>query len=494
MTIDRRSLLKGAVITAAAPLLPPGVASGQSAAPAAARSAGPSLSATQRIARFIHSVRFEDIPAEVIQKAKEQIVYHFGLAFSGRATGEAGQMRLISNDLAQPKGASVIGERFHLLTSDAVFANTTLMRATWRDDVIWPSGIHAGLCALPTALAIAETRRLSGREFLTAIILAYEVMGKLGNAADGWAAPMPRRPTMIYGPFGPVTVVSRLLKFDNARTAHALGYASNSGMGVPEGGQTEHYYSLLTRNATFAALVAEAGGTAYANSTIEGDTGLYKSFFGKVPASLPTVLGKLGFRWEIMSASQKRYPGTGQNTVATELLTSMVKEHRLRPEQIERIDVVLASVDDSAERKKELSSPGPFASWNEAWSSLPFSLALVLSEGRVDPSRYFDRKALAEPRLGLLMRRVTIRFEGGHDSIRYARLELLLKDGRKMVQASDNFAFPFPQSAWKDWLAEDGRRFLSSAQLESLERDFRQLEKLEDVGAIMSNATPLPHA
>jgi 2-methylcitrate dehydratase PrpD len=364
------------------------------------------------------------------------------------------------------------------------------MRATWRDDVIWPSGIHAGLCALPTALAIAETHRLSGREFLTSIVLAYEIMGKLGNAADGWAAPMPRRPTMIYGPFGPITVVSRLLKYDTARTVHALGYASNTGMGVPEGGQTEHYYSLLTRNATFAALVAGAGGAAYAKTTIEGDTGLYKSFFGMVPGTLRTLLKSLGSSWEIMSASQKRYPGTGQNTVATELLASLVKDMKLTGEQIVKVDVILAFINDSAERKKELSSTGPFATWNDAWSSLPFSLALVLAEGKVDPNRYHDKKSLGDPRLASLMRRIALRFEGGHDSIRYCRLEIFLRDGRKIVRDSENFAFPFPESAWADWLKEDGGRFLTRKQLESLEHNLRNLENVEDVGALMRLATP----
>jgi 2-methylcitrate dehydratase PrpD len=263
-------------------------------------------------------------------------------------------------------------------------------------------------------------------------------------------------------------------------------------MGVPEGGQTEHYYSLLTRNATFAALIARAGGTAYANTTIEGDTGLYRSFFGKVPAGLGVLLNSLGSKWEIMSASQKRYPGTGQNTVATELLIDVVKKHELLAEQITRVDVILAFVNDSPERKKELSSTGPFAGWNDAWSSLPFSLALVLSGGIVDSKKYYDPSALADPRLASLMRRIALRFEPGHESIRYARLEILLSDGRKIVQDSDNFAFPFPESAWAEWLRESGSSFLTSGQLQSLELDLRDLEQVEDVGVLMRNATPLP--
>jgi 2-methylcitrate dehydratase PrpD len=262
-------------------------------------------------------------------------------------------------------------------------------------------------------------------------------------------------------------------------------------MGVPEGGQTEHYYSLLTRNATFAALVAGAGGAAYAKTTIEGDTGLYRSFFGKVPDHLPEVVRGLGSKWEILSASQKRYPGTGQNTVATELLSSVIKEQKLTADQVAKVNVVLAFVEDSKERKKELARTGPFTSWNEAWSSLPFSLALVLSEGKVDPAKYYDQGTLADPRLAELMRRIAIRFEPGHDSIRYARLEILLTDGRKLVQDSDNFLFPFPESHWAEWLRTDGQQFLTARQLRTLEQQLRYLERVENVADLVQSSTPL---
>jgi 2-methylcitrate dehydratase PrpD len=198
----------------------------------------------------------------------------------------------------------------------------------------------------------------------------------------------------------------------------------------------------------------------------------------------------LGSKWEIMSASQKRYPGTGQNTVATELLAEVMKREKLTADQIARIDVVLAFAEDSEERKKEISKIGPFASWKEAWSSLPFSMALVLAEGKVDPAKYYDKLALADPRLVDLMRRIAIRFERGHDSIRYARLEMLLKDGRKLVEDSENFAFPFPESAWADWLRADGDKFLNPEQLKSLEQQLSNLQDLADVTELMRSSTP----
>ena len=259
---------------------------------------------TERIADFIVEANFANIPPQVIQKAKEQVVYHFGIAFSGWSTKESQEMREVLRPYGQPRGATVIAERLRLLPSDAAFANCTLMRSTWRDDVVWPAGIHAGLMTLPTAFAIGELKRVSGREMLAAIVLGYEVLGKLGRAANSWAAPLPRRPTIIFGSFGPVTVAGRLLGLNSKSMANALGYATNLGMGVPEGGQMEHFYGLMSRNATFAAQLAELGGAPYSKSTIEGDTGLYRSFFGELPNTLNTLISNLGSGWEILGADK----------------------------------------------------------------------------------------------------------------------------------------------------------------------------------------------
>ncbi len=45
-------------------------------------------------------------------------------------------------------------------------------------------GDSVGEVALPTALAIGELQRVSGRDLILAFVLGYEVLGKLGSAAQ----------------------------------------------------------------------------------------------------------------------------------------------------------------------------------------------------------------------------------------------------------------------------------------------------------------------
>lgn len=449
--------------------------------------AGPTKTISEKIAEFVVGASFEDLPPSVIEKAKALIVYHFGLAFAGLFNEEATQIREIARQIDQPGGgATVIGERFRLLPSDAAFANTTLMRATARDDVIFPSGIHPGGITLPTALAIGEVKRVSGREMVLALALGYEVLGKLGSAARGWGAPMPRSSTMIYGGFGPVTVAGRLLNLDQERMANAIAMGASLGMGVNEGGPMDHMYSYISRKATFAALIAEAGGAVFAKNTIEGELGLYRSFFGEVPAKLDDLIGGLGSDWEILGAEYKPHHGTGSNTVAIELLLALATEHKLTVDQVTKIDVFLPV---ARVGRKAYAFTGPFATTQQAYRSLPYALSVALVYGKVASERYTE-SAIQDETVTAMARNVTLGYEEGHEVTRYCRLEVHTADGRKLVREGSYFMFPFPPSDWGPWLQKDGKRVLSLEQLQRLEHIIGDLENLDDVSKLMATVVP----
>ncbi len=448
-------------------------------------------SLSEQIADFIVGTKFQDLPAAVVRKAKEQIIFFFGRAFEGSTTDAGRQMRTVLHPMEQSQGgATVIAERFRLLVSDAAFANCSLMRESQgRDDVIWPAGIHAGSITLPTALAVGEVKRVSGREMLLALILGYEVMGKLGRAADSWATKLPRRPTNVYGGYGPITVAGRLLNLDQQCMSNALGYAANLEMGIPEGGMMDHYYSLINRNGILAAQLAEAGGAPYSRYTIEGTGGLFHSFFGEVPATLPALIGSLGHDWEILTAEQKHFPGTGQNTVPIELLIELVKAEKLNAAQVVKIEVVQPDFHEAIERKGEVSSLGPFTKLVQAYSSLPYALALVLLEGTVAMRRYADSADVNDPSVAREMHKINITDEEGHGP-RYCRLAVYTKDGRKLVREAKNFAYRFPPAVWGAWLQEAGTRLLPIAQLRTLEHLVVGLEDLDDVSTLMAVLVP----
>jgi 2-methylcitrate dehydratase PrpD len=443
---------------------------------------------TDKIADYIVSARFEDLPPAVVHKAKEQLIFFFGRAFETLQVEEGREAIAAARQAARvDDGASVIGTRLRLPASDAAFVNATLYGGSSGDDVLANADIHAGVVTVPPALALGEIKRVHGRELLLSLVLGYEVLGKLGKVGLGWRAPFPRRSTNIFGGYGPLVVGGRLLKLDRERMGHALGYAANLCMGIAEGSMMEHYYSLISRNGTFAAQLVEAGGTSYSNTTLEGELGLYRSFFGKVPEELPKEVDSLGY-WEILTAVQKRYRGTGHNTTGTEMFADMVAREKLTPDKVKRIQAVLPSKESRA-RELELSATGPFKPERRAASSLAYALALVLNDGKIDVARFDDDSIVNDRALKNIMNKIDVTFEPGH-ATRWTRLVIHTADGRTIERESDFFTFEFPRDTWDDWLRGGGSRILFADQLLRLEQLIANLENVDDVSKLLAAATP----
>lgn len=448
---------------------------------------GPALSRPlhESIAQFVLDTRYEDLPPKVVEKARAQIVHSLGLAFTGYYNYENDIARAVLSPLAQggPHSATMIGERIRLSPSDAAFANATMMRALFLDDVMFPGAVHPEIITLPAGLAVGEITRASGRELLVALVLGYEVLGKLGAAAYGWGAPQPRRPTMIYGGYGPVTVAGRLLRLDPKQMANAYGYAANLCMGVPGDGQMDHFYGFFSFNGVLAAQIARAGGVPFSPRTLEGDLGLYRSFFGKVPAELPKLVASLGSDWEIFKTEFKPHHGTAQNSVAIELLLDLVRTHRLTADQVARIRVAVAQ--ERAGRKENFNK-GPFTA-RDAYSSLPYALARALLDGRVAADQYGEAE-IGKPLVNATVQKIEILFEKRPS--RYYRIEVLTHAGKTHTGMLDRHDFPFPRSAWRPWLQKDGGRLLGDKALLEIERQILSLEDVPDISQLTTLLAP----
>jgi 2-methylcitrate dehydratase PrpD len=421
----------------------------------------------QTIADFIVRARFEDLPAAVVEKAKAQIVYQLGLALQGYYNYETELLRAALGPLDQRSpstatSATMIGEHSRLAPSDAAFANAVMMRALFLDDLLFPGTTHAGVVTLPAALAIGEVQRASGRDLLLATVLGYEVLGKLSAAAYGWNSPQPRRPTMIYGAYGAVVATGKLLRLDAQQMAHALGFAANLCMGVPEGGQTDHYYGFFSRNGIVAAQLARVGSISYSANTLESQLGLYASFFGKVPADLPQIVATLGTDWEILRAEYKHHYGTGQNSIPVELLLDLMRTHRLQPSKVTRVRVALSH--ERASRAENFTR-GPFKSPAEAYSSLPYALARALLQGEVVAAQYTEDE-IKDPRALAAAQEVEIVFEDRPP--RYYRVELVTRAGK----------------------SHSAVRLLGEKNVRDVERQVTDLEHVADVSQLMAALRP----
>ena len=437
---------------------------------------------TERLANHVVGLRFEDIPRAAVDKMKDHIAHHLGLALRGLGTEEGRQAVRIAESFGHQGPATIVGRRVRTSTLEAAFANTTLMRSEFLDDVLFPAGVHAALVTLPPGLAVAEEHRSSGKELLTALIVAYDVIGKLGNPAGMHSARAPRRPTIPFGPFGGAAAVARLLGLPERQTAHALGYAAHSGMGLSEGDFVTHYYGLVTRNGLTAALLARHGGQA-ALAVMEGRFGFWNTFFKGVPPGLEDSFDSLGAEFEIMNTTTKRYPGTGLNIVPIELATRLVNDHALGAGNTRSVTIFLPV-------ERENFTTGhmhpPFETEVAARSSVVLAIAIILATGRFDAAlvREYTRPDLVE-----LCGRIRVVLEEGHP-IRYARIEVATRDGRS--PAAEGHDHVFERAEWRRWLAVGGSDVLGCDALGGVVEMVDRLEDVDDVNDLTTLLRPAP--
>jgi 2-methylcitrate dehydratase PrpD len=426
-----------------------------------------------RLAAWVCDLRYEDLPDDVVRKAKAHILFLIGAACVGGSSVIGTRGRAIARGLGGAQGRStIIGEASPATAVDAAFANAALIMGGDADDYLLPAGGHPGVVTIPAALALAEQEGRGGADLITAIVAGYELLGKLASLQWAWDGHVPRRATIPFGAFGPAAAASRLLELTPLQTAHAIRFAANMAMGQSENPFGGLFYGYVARNGITAAVSAQAGGEMPL-TTLEGKHGFFMSYFERVPEGAGELPSRLGTDWEMTQAELKTYQTTGMNYAAIELMLELIREHGLTPDNVDRI-----VVDFSSQRANHAAghAPAPFTSRWAAVSSGPFQLAIALLDGDIDPARLdaYDDPAIAAIAERIEVRLVETAMQG------YAALHITTTDGRLLEAEREKYrADPKERAVWL-------RRHVArrSFPLDKFARIEETIEKLETLPRI----------
>ncbi len=433
---------------------------------------------TERVADYVLGIGYDDLPPAVVDKAKELLVYQLGLALRGRST-RAG-MRAVGTALevsGSERGCSVVGERRRAALPDAVLANSALMTSSGLTDLLFPGGALPGHVVHPAAWAVGELSKASGRELLTAVVIGYDVMGKLHNGRLPYELAVPRPTKAAVEPFGVAATAARLFGLSREQTVDALGHAGQAVMGLYEGPHAELMHPLAARNGVQAAVFAKAGIPA-TRTVVEGPYGVYRTFFLEdVPDNVYDQLAMLGTDFALARTWTTRYPVSSTNAHPIDLTRRLVAEHGLTPGGIAAVDLVLPASREARETIYGVYPKGPTS-----------VVAIALTDGRLDPARLeegFDAELLAT------RDKVRLRFEDGHGFF-YARVEVTTTDGRRIAaEAGGDLPADQPPLDWAEWLAGGREHSLSAAQMERLTDLIRNLEDVTDVTDVLACLVPM---
>lgn len=337
---------------------------------------------TRILARHVVQSRFEDLPSGVVNEARRALLHWIGCALGG-CRNEAVRCALeATREYAGPPQASVLGtaERTDLVT--AALVNAMSADVLGFSDTHLKTVLHPGGVVGPAVLALAETRRVTGVEFLHAFALGIEVACRIGLGVYGWHYGRGWHITGTVGTFGAAVAAGRLLGLDEARMNAALGIAATEAAGLREG-----FGSMCkslnpgraAQNGLTSALFAAKGFTS-TPAGIEGRRG-FAHVLGEAP-DLEIIVQGLGSHHELLSNTYKPFPCGIVIHPLIDGCVTLAASGNLRPAEVETIELRVNPL------VVELVSRASPQTTSEAKLSAQRSAAAALVRGRITEREY----------------------------------------------------------------------------------------------------------
>ena len=447
---------------------------------------------TQEVASYVAKTRYRDIPSEVIHAARGFILDGLGVALAGVTEKSA---RIVLNQVRQMGGkaeSTVVGTGRKVPAPKAALINGVSGHAMDYDDTQLSTSKEAvyGLLTHPTTpvlnavLAVGEKEKISGEAFLLAYVLGVEVECRIADAINPHHYQSGFHSTATIGGLGAAMAVGKILRLKEEALIRTLGVAASTASGLREnfGTMTKPLHAgRAAENGVTAALLAQAG-FASATNILEARRGFFHVMGGGFDES--KISGRLGQPYFMLEPgiSIKPYPSGSLSHPAQDLILDLVKEHDLRADAIESIDVGTNSNVPNA-----LIYPMPKTAL-EGKFSIPFCMAIAVLERKAGIAQFVDRK-VRERRVVELMKRVTLYVDDelealGYDQVR-SRIRIKLKNG-KIIEGRCDVARGHPQKPM-GW-AELGEKFRDCAALvltrKEAEAAIRLVSRLDELRSL----------
>lgn len=370
------------------------------------------MGVTRELARFAVGTSFDDLPEDVVEVAKLSNLNIAGTCLGGYQT-RIGRLHV---ELAKDFGggsprATIIGDGSRVSVPLAAYANASLGFALDYEDMLYLI-LHPGYVTVASALAVGEDLRASGKEYLAAIVLGYEVAGRIALAVQ----PTPERGSQVWGEvyhtFAAAITAGKLLGLDEDELDVALGIAgtyspvpsSYKYFGIVEETrpmrEAKQGWGWMCMAGVVAAISAKRGFRG-GHGFLDGQYGFW-IMTGSDRCDFDRMTEGLGERWMTRDTEYKIHPSMGGNHPAFWATKQLVEEHDIRAEDVEKVRITTFWGDKVGDL-----SP---SSAVDAQFSLPYTVVSTILREPLVPGLYSEAK-IRDP----MMRRLLERTEVVHD-------------------------------------------------------------------------------
>jgi 2-methylcitrate dehydratase PrpD len=441
------------------------------------------------LCRMAVETGYEDLPVNAIKVAKRSILDTLAITIGGSALeGIPKIVSLVKDRGGKPESLIPIYGGA-VPAPEAALAIGPMSRAMDMGDFHEEAG-HCTEYIFPALLAATGLRpKISGKDFITAMVVGQEILIRVGKAFNYRKAPSAHRGSAHFI-FGSTAAVGKLLHLSENELTNAEGMASlmtqPHSLAISSAIQgatlmTRFHHGFICQDAINVCVLANLGITGPCLEVLAPPVGFLG--FAKWDTHPEALLDGLGERWEMENILMKHYPVMIFSQTPVEGILDQMKKYNFKAEDIAKIVIDESLYSEALARR---TPPWDPRTPHECQFCLPYSIATAAYDGKISLNSYTPQ-AMARQEIHDLMARIS----GIEDhNLRHygSRIHTTLKDGTNYttehLYLKGHPKNPFTDQELKDKFRECctySAYKLSDIVIESLIDSILHLEKIDDV-------------
>lgn len=366
---------------------------------------------TRRLAEYATRLRFGDLPTETVDKTKQAVLDHVGIAIrSSIDTESSSVVKKVVDALGSAGRATAVGIGPRYQPHYAALLNGTFAHTLDFDDTHEGGSIHPGATTIPVVLALGEEARAPGERVIAAIVAGFDATVRISEAADP-ASHYDRgfHPTATCGTFGATAAAANVAGASADVLENAFGINGSQAAGslqfLENGAWNKRIHTGLAAHNAIVAFRFALAGAVGAREPLEGRCGFFRGYTDDPKPE--HVVATLGERFAVDETAFKPYPSCRYSHAAIEQLCAILDEEKLSADAVDSVRIGLPrkgmdiiGIPEGPKRRPAGVVDGQF--------SMYFLAAVALLRKRMT---WDDYALLGDPHIERIVDRITVEID-----------------------------------------------------------------------------------
>ena len=363
------------------------------------------MTKAQQLAEFITSRKYKDLSEAAVEQLKIRVLDSLGCAIGALDGEPIAMIREQIGEFGEAGSCTLIGGGCTSSDRAALYNSALVRYLDFNDSYLAKGETCHPSDNLGAVLAASEYAGASGRDFLLALAVSYQVQCRLSDVAPVRARGFDHT---TQGSYAVAAGVSKVLGLDAGKTAHAIAMCGSvfNALRVTRTGALSHWKGIAYPNTAFCCMNAVF-------LAMRGITGPLQVFEGN-KGFMDSISGRFEIDWskedlgKVIDTAIKKYNAEVYSQSAIEGILELRSEHDLRAEHVERIEIdtfdvtfhIIGGGEEGDKKKVRLKE--------EADHSLPYMISVAILDGQLMPGQY-ETNRIGRSDVQSLLRKVLVR-------------------------------------------------------------------------------------